>query len=376
MKDRMQDANFPKTEDGRVYHLGIRAGEVANRIITVGSISRAEGIAKMLDASPKLFSLYSERGFLTITGCYKSVPVSIVCIGMGAPNADFFIREVRECLCGDMLVIRLGSCGCLTDLPVGSLVLPASSIACTRNVDFDFASCDPWEVPYKLSKPVRIIIAPFASFHSRNVNPLSGLSRSRPSYSRKSNKVLLYEAIAHSQVSNAVNASTDSFYSSQGRQTSFQDHNASLIDHLKAAVSGLTTLEMETFWIFHLAASWRGVKQSSSAVNPPLATVPVVPAFSGIPSRTSGKVEVLSSSLDEDTSSRPVIRAAAAQMVFASRSSQAFITPDQVNELEKWSGKGVLEALSKFDVAPEKLHPVSGSVWEPIEPSNPLKALL
>lgn len=74
--------------------------------ITVGSMSRAEGIAKMLDASPKLFSLYSERGFLTITGCYKSVPVSIVCIGMGAPNADFFIREVRECLCGDMLVIR------------------------------------------------------------------------------------------------------------------------------------------------------------------------------------------------------------------------------------------------------------------------------
>lgn len=60
----------------------------------------------MLDASPKLFSLYSERGFLTITGCYKTVPVSIVSIGMGAPNADFFMREVRECVRGDMLVIR------------------------------------------------------------------------------------------------------------------------------------------------------------------------------------------------------------------------------------------------------------------------------
>jgi hypothetical protein len=64
---------------------------------------------------------------------------------------------------------RLGSCGCLTDLPVGSLVLPASSVACTRNVDFDFTSFDPWEVPYRLSKPVRIIVAPFTSVYSRNV---------------------------------------------------------------------------------------------------------------------------------------------------------------------------------------------------------------
>ncbi|KAG1879992.1 purine and uridine phosphorylase [Suillus subluteus] len=341
MKDRIQDANFPKTED---------AGEVANRIITVGSMSRAEGIAKMLDASPKLFSLYSERGFLTITGCYKSVPVSIVCIGMGAPNADFFIREVRECLRGDMLVIRLGSCGCLTDLPVGSLVLPASSVACTRNVDFDFASCDPWEVPYRLSKPV----SADPDLHRALYDALEA---TRP----PSLKTLV--------VSNAVNASTDSFYSSQGRQTSFQDHNASLIDHLKAAVSGLDNARGTCFFTEIMVLS-------SSAVNPPLATVPVVPAFSGIPSGISEKVEVPLPSLDEDTSSRPVIRAAAAQMVFASRSSQAFISPDQVNELERWSGQGVLEALVRFDVAPERLHPISGSVWSPLEPSKPLRALL
>lgn len=27
-------ADFPKTADGRVYHLGVRAGEVANRIVS------------------------------------------------------------------------------------------------------------------------------------------------------------------------------------------------------------------------------------------------------------------------------------------------------------------------------------------------------
>ena len=33
-----------------------------------------------------------------LTGTYKGVPVSIVSIGMGAPNMDFFVREGREVL--------------------------------------------------------------------------------------------------------------------------------------------------------------------------------------------------------------------------------------------------------------------------------------
>lgn len=74
--------------------------------ITVGSASRAESIASFLDPAPKTFKLASERGFITITGRYKTTPISIVSIGMGSPNVDFFIREVRECLSGDMVVIR------------------------------------------------------------------------------------------------------------------------------------------------------------------------------------------------------------------------------------------------------------------------------
>lgn len=73
----------------------------------MGSPSRAHGIAKFLDENPAQFVLASERGFTTITGCYKGVPISIVSIGMGYPNMDFFIREVRECLSGDMVVVRL-----------------------------------------------------------------------------------------------------------------------------------------------------------------------------------------------------------------------------------------------------------------------------
>lgn len=57
-------------------------------------------------ADPGLFALQSERGFLTLTGTYKGVPVSIVSIGMGFPNMDFFVRECRELLEGEMVVVR------------------------------------------------------------------------------------------------------------------------------------------------------------------------------------------------------------------------------------------------------------------------------
>ncbi|KAH7890252.1 nucleoside phosphorylase domain-containing protein [Phlebopus sp. FC_14] len=337
MKDTIIDANFPKTADGRVYHLGIKYGEVANRIVTVGSISRAEGIAKHLDPSPRPFSLSSERGFLTITGRYGGVPVSIVSIGMGAPNVDFFIREVRECVRGDMLVIRLGSCGCLTDLPVGCLVLPKASVAVTRNLDYDFINGDPWRTPYILSKPLH-----------------QALEKTRPA------------AVQNPIVTNVVNASTDSFYSSQGRQTSFHDHNAGLINHLKDTVPDIASLEMETYWIFHLAASWRAFARPSPTTNSPLTTGPVLPSNDLACSNTadfSGDT-ITSVQPTKEASQRPVIRAAAVQMVFASRQSQDFITPERVSELEQWSGRGVLEALRTMNVPNERLHPEEGSVWE------------
>lgn len=59
--------------------------------------------------------------------------------------------------------------------------------------------------------------------------------------------------------------------------------------------------------------------------------------------------------LDLPSSVDPIsrIKAAAAQMVFASRLSQDFITPEQVTELENWCARGVLEALAGFKIGSE-----------------------
>lgn len=331
-----------------MYHLGIKAGEVANRIVTVGSPSRAHRIAAYLDASPKPLELSTERGFLTITGCYKGTPVSIVSIGMGNPNMDFFIREVRECLSGDMVVVRLGSCGALIDVPVGTVVIPRASISVNRNYDYDFVNgTTVHEVPYRTSKP-----APADPELLETVR--TTLEKRHPS------------RIQTGVIAGTLNASTDSFYSSQGRITSFPDHNAGIIDQLKAANPDLATFEMETFHLFHLAASWPTHHRSSQAA-PPVSSEPAALAMSE-PSHQADQpapLDVSTTGLDGDQlSPRPVIRAASAQIVFAARGSRDFITPSQAEELENWCARGVLDALSSFMIVPERLHPEAGSVWE------------
>lgn len=348
MKELLTDANFPRTADQRVYHLGIRAGEVANRIVTVGAPTRADRIAAYLDPSPRLFRLTTERGFTTITGRYKGVPISIISIGMGNSMVDFFIREVRECLSGDMVVVRLGSCGGLIDTQVGAVVVPKASIAVNRNYDFDFATGISDEQPYRFSKLV------YADLELRNA-VATALHQHRPP--------MLQSGI----ITDAVNASTDSFYSSQGRQTSFPDYNFSIISQLHALHKDLASFEMETFHIFHLAASWPTTLHTAQPIISPLSNMAVPPAITEDrkPStQSSPPVEVSTLAKDGQTLiPRPEIRAAAAQIIFAARNSREFIKPEDVVRIEEWCGKAVLEALIGLEIAPERLHADEGSVW-------------
>ncbi|KAI5115984.1 hypothetical protein M0805_004641 [Coniferiporia weirii] len=367
MKDVFTNANLPKTAEGRVYHLGLRAGEVANRVLTVGSSSRAEAIAALLDGSDsdsEIFKLSSERGFLTYTGRYKGVPLSIVSIGMGYPNMDFFVREIRECVSGELVIVRLGSCGGLTGLPVGTLVVPSACVSVRRNYDFDFNSTEESAnedgSPYQISKPV----SADPELHTALEKALKGSASPEPA-------VLV--------AADVVNASADSFYSSQGRQTSFPDHNETLIDHLLVSVPKLTSLEMETFHLLHLASVWRPHKPRDETGAPtlPPTRLPVTPAISSSsiskPNGDSGRgadtsAPAFAFQKVEEAALAPSsrIRAAAVQMIFADRRSQDFIEPARVKALEAWSGRAVLDALSAFYIPEENLHKGSGSVWEKI----------
>lgn len=318
----MLDANFPRDAEGRTYHVGTKPGEVANRIITVGDYTRARRIAKSFDGGKPLFEHESHRKFLTLTGTFKGIPVTVVAIGMGFSLVDFFVRECRAVVQGDLLIVRLGSCGSISDRAnVGTVVVPYESIGVLRNYDHFTGDEKTSSRPYTITRPLPCD----KTLHDQLY---SALQATKPVVDPK-----LFDDNPNAPVAldNIKNASADSFYSSQGRQSDlFDDQNQELIKELQTQQPDLQTFEMETFLLNHLAISANASKSVQSG-------------------------------------QQGTIRMGAVQMVFANRSSQAFITPEQVEILELWCGKAVCEALVSIQIKEDKVH--GEGVWS-ISKSN------
>ena len=114
---------------------------------------------------------------------------------------------------------------------------------------------------------------------------------------------------------------------------------------------------METFHLYHLAKNYVPLRpRSLGDPQPPVATGPVSPTMEPPAGSTQSRVP------EQTAASPPRIRAAAAQMIFAARLSKGFITPDDVVELERWAGRGVLEALIGINLPADVGRSYSSSV--------------
>jgi uridine phosphorylase len=278
--------NFPKDAEGRVYHLGLKKGEIANRILLVGDPNRAKLIATMLDHPEKTFVYASNRGFTTYTGTKYGKPVTIMSIGMGLPMMDFAIREIRAITDGALSIVRLGSCGTPhDDITVGSLVVANDSFCITINYDAYHQKDRSKSTPhyFNLTSPIK----PDSTLHQALVATLN----------KESNGTF--------PVVEATDATADTFYGSQGRiDDKFDDRNEALIDTLMDIHPNTGSLQMETYQLFHLA------KLNSYT------------AMASDPIYTAG-----------------------CAIVLAQRKSNTFLSNECKHELEMKAGKACLEAL-------------------------------
>ncbi|RKO84860.1 nucleoside phosphorylase domain-containing protein, partial [Blyttiomyces helicus] len=259
----------------------------AQRIITVGDPSRANLLASFLDGNGHTaFSHVSKRGFVTITGTYRGIPVSIIAIGMGYPMVDMMVREIRASTTKPLLIVRFGSCGAIgSGARVGQMMVASKgAVLVRRNVDY-FG-----EKYYGDEATGQDETDP----HAGEVGPYL-VSKVCP---------------ADAELSEAVSRSDPHFV----------DLNASFIPHLTRLHPEIESLEMETFQLLHIA------KCSRSAIGP----VDTVGAASA--------------------RSKPVVRAAACAMVFADRLGGQFISGEEVKRLESLAGKAVLDAIVKCHV--------------------------
>mmetsp|Transcript_1866 Transcript_1866/g.4277 ORF Transcript_1866/g.4277 Transcript_1866/m.4277 type:complete len:305 (+) Transcript_1866:208-1122(+) len=222
------DTNGVPLEDGRTHHVGVAKGEVANRVVLVGSSSRAATLCSLLDGAPQ-FSIKSHRGFETFTGTFQGTPVSIVTTGMGGPMMDFAVRELRHVVDGDLVMVRLGSCGGLSPAagPGAVVANTPGSVRIARNFDATFE--DESDANYVISQ--------------RSAAPDAALAQR-----------LAAELARDCDVVEGLNASADSFYDAQGRvDANFRDGNGNVLERLRAL--GVASVEMESFYLLHLAAT-------------------------------------------------------------------------------------------------------------------------
>lgn len=105
---------------GHQYHIGLAPGEVAEFIMLVGDPARAAMVAEMLES---IELERRQREFVTYTGRYQGLPLSVMAIGMGAANAEIAVIELCQCI-ERPTMIRCGTSGGLApEIGLGDLVI-------------------------------------------------------------------------------------------------------------------------------------------------------------------------------------------------------------------------------------------------------------
>ncbi|HEY8534067.1 MAG TPA: purine-nucleoside phosphorylase [Micromonospora sp.] len=113
-------------------HIGAEPGEIAERVLMPGDPLRARWIAETFLENARCYS--TVRGMLGFTGSYQGVRVSVQGSGMGMPSAAIYVHElVTEY--GVRTLIRVGSCGALTDDLRLRDVLAASATSTDSNMN-------------------------------------------------------------------------------------------------------------------------------------------------------------------------------------------------------------------------------------------------
>jgi uridine phosphorylase len=113
---------LPRNAKGRFYHIDCGPGDLAPYILTCGDPGRARRIARFFD---RVEVTRKNREFVTYTGIYKDIPVSVMATGIGVDNTAIAVIEAAQCV-SPATFIRLGSCGALQpQVAPGDLVITA-----------------------------------------------------------------------------------------------------------------------------------------------------------------------------------------------------------------------------------------------------------
>jgi uridine phosphorylase len=95
----------------REYHVDLKSGEIAPIIFLVGDPNRAKKFSSYFtDIQVSRF----KREFVTYTGLYEDIRITVMGIGIGPSNVEIVLNELSHITKEPLTVIRLGTCGGLS----------------------------------------------------------------------------------------------------------------------------------------------------------------------------------------------------------------------------------------------------------------------
>ena len=125
-------------EDGSVFHLHLKPGQLAEKVILVGDPGRVETVASFFETREcEAFN----REFKSVTGTYQGKRITVLSTGIGCDNIDIVMNELDVLANIDFTtrqekeeirsleIVRIGTCGGLQPhTPIGTFLCSEKSI--------------------------------------------------------------------------------------------------------------------------------------------------------------------------------------------------------------------------------------------------------
>lgn len=125
-------------KDGSIYHLHLHPEDLADKVILVGDPGRVDLVSSFFD---KTESRHKNREFVTATGRYKGVRITVLSTGIGTDNIDIVLNELDALVSldlktgkrlekpGKLALVRIGTSGSLQkDIPLNTFLLSKTAI--------------------------------------------------------------------------------------------------------------------------------------------------------------------------------------------------------------------------------------------------------
>jgi uridine phosphorylase len=154
------------------HHIDLVPGDVGETVFLPGDVHRAEFIASLFDEAK---FVAHKRQYVTYTGTYQGVRMSVTSTGIGCPALSIAVEELIHV--GAKNFIRIGTCGALQDyVKLGDVIIA------TAGVRGDGTSREYFPLEYPAVADFHLLECLVQAAEARGVKPHVGIVRGHDAF--------------------------------------------------------------------------------------------------------------------------------------------------------------------------------------------------